>query len=404
MNRKTVFLILFLSVAFLSGCYSQKELTDLAIISALGIDKNENGRYVVTFQIVNPGNVAGGQQVSGGAQGPPITAFSVTGDNLVEISRKATTRLSRKMYYAHANLLVISEKLAKTEGILKLIDAFDRDPEFRNTASIVISRDVKAADFVKTLTPVDKIPSNKVIKTLKFSEQRWGRILDVNLQDVMKSLISPGKGLVLSGFRLFGDRPLGKTMQNIQQTNPLVTIRADGLAVFKDGKLVDWIEGKNAGGTLWILNKIKATDVDILWKKEKDAISYQVTRQQTKVSASMKKGVPVMLVDVRAEGGIGAVKVPVNLNSPNVILAVERALEKEIQKEIQGAVQHAQKDKSDIFGFGEVVHRTDPAAWKKLKHDWNDAAFPKVKVKVKVDAFVRRSGLRNKPFLSNFEK
>ncbi|MFD2879852.1 Ger(x)C family spore germination C-terminal domain-containing protein [Paenibacillus rhizoplanae] len=26
---------------------------------------------------------------------------------------------------------------------------------------------------------------------------------------------------------------------------------------------------------------------------------------------------------------------------------------------------------SDIFGFGEVIHRADPQAWKTWKTDWN---------------------------------
>lgn len=43
----------------LSGCWSNNELTDLAFVMAVGFDKGEDGKLVGTFQIVNPGNVAG---------------------------------------------------------------------------------------------------------------------------------------------------------------------------------------------------------------------------------------------------------------------------------------------------------------------------------------------------------
>ena len=175
MKRKGIFLSLILAgFALTSGCWSNKELNDLALVSALGIDKNEKGRYVGTFQIVNPANVAGGLQGGGGGQGPAVSVYSTSGDNLVEVSRRASTKISRRLYYAHTNLVVISEELAREEGISKIMDALDRDPEFRETATMVIARETKASDIIKTLTAIDKIPANKVIKTLKLTEKRWG--------------------------------------------------------------------------------------------------------------------------------------------------------------------------------------------------------------------------------------
>ena len=67
----------------------------------------------------------------------------------------------------------------------------------------------------------------------------------------------------------------------------------------------------------------------------------------------------------------------------------------EIKKEITLAIKQAQENKSDIFGFGDALHRSNPKAWKKMKSQWNDVYFPEVKTDISVDAFIRRSGLRN---------
>lgn len=405
MNHKWVFLCLMLTgMVLIPGCWSQKELNDLAIIAAFGIDKNEEGRYVGTYQIVNPGNVAGGLQGGGnGQQSPPVTVYASTGNNLVEVSRRASSRVSRRLYYAHTNLLVISDKLAKKEGITTILDALDRDPEFRKTATVVIAHNTKAADIVKTLTPIDKIPANKVIKTLKFTEKRWGEYVNISVREVMKSLASPGEEPIISGFHLNGNVKQGEKLDNIQETSPGAALRASGLAIFKEGKLIDWFQGETARGVIWGLDRIQATDVNINWEGKKEAIAYQVVRQKTKVSANIKKGKPKILIHVRAEGDIGEVRVPVNLMDPHVILKIEKALKKEIKKEINEAVQRAQKNKSDIFGFGEALYRSDPKAWKKMKHDWNDDYFPKLEVNVAVDAFIRRTGLRSNPYLSGRE-
>ncbi|MGD6840836.1 Ger(x)C family spore germination protein, partial [Bacillus thuringiensis] len=86
MKHKLVFLIILVTMTvLLSGCWSKKELTDLAIVAAMGVDKTEDGKYAITLQIINPGNVAGGMRGGGGGtESPPVTIYSATGNNLVE--------------------------------------------------------------------------------------------------------------------------------------------------------------------------------------------------------------------------------------------------------------------------------------------------------------------------------
>ncbi|MGE6833840.1 Ger(x)C family spore germination protein [Priestia megaterium] len=405
MKRKGAFLLLLMTmVVLLSSCWSKKELTDLAIVSAVGIDKTKDG-YQLTFQIINPGNVAGGMQGGGGGSlSPPITIYSAPGKNIDEASRRASGRISRRLYYAHANLVVIGEKLAREDGIIPLIDAFDRDPEFRNTSAIVIANHSTAADLVKTLTPVDKIPANKVLKTLEFTERKWGETVKLTLQQVMKGLQSPEEETIVAGFRLVGNHEKAQKLENLQESAPESTLRASGLAVLRKGKLIDWLYGGTARGTVWILDEIQGTDINIDWDGKKEAIAYQTVRQKTSVSAQVKNGQPHISVHARVEGDIGEMEVPVDITNPKVITKIEQALRKEIRKELQKAIEHAQKDKADIFGFGEVVHRTRPNQWKKLEPEWSNLYFSKLNVDINVEAYVRRAGLRNKSFLSGIKE
>ncbi|KRF51376.1 spore gernimation protein KC [Bacillus sp. Soil531] len=406
MKRKGVFLLLILTMTlFLTSCWSKKELTDLAIVAAMGLDKTKYGRYHITLQIINPGNVAGGMQGGGGGtQSPPITIYSASGNNIVEASRRASSRISRRLYYAHTNLVVVGEKLAKEEGLDTLIDGLDRDPEFRNTSTIVIANHSTAADLVKTLTPVDKIPANKILKTLEFTQRKWGENVKTSLQDVMTSIESPGKGTVVSGFRLVGNPQQAQKLDNLQESAPAATLRASGIAVLKQGKLVDWLYGKPARGTVWILDKIQGTDINIDWAGKKDAIAYQTVRQKTSVSAQVKNGKPHISVHTRVEGDIGDMEVPVDITNPKVITEIEQFVSKEIKKELVTAVERAQKNKTDILGFGEVIHRSRPKQFKRLKQEWNDVYFPKLNVDITVEAYVRRAGLRNKSFLSGLKE
>ncbi|PEE45056.1 spore gernimation protein KC, partial [Priestia megaterium] len=222
--------------------------------------------------------------------------------------------------------------------------------------------------------------------------------------EVMKSLESPGRGAVVSGFRLVGNAQQAQKLDNLQESAPAATLQASGIAVLKQGKLVDWLYGKPARGTVWILDKIQGTDININWEGKKESIAYQTVHQKTSVSAQVKNDQPHISVHTRVEGDLGEIGVPVDITNPKVITKIEQSVRKEIKKELKKAIERAQKNKTDIFGFGEVLHRTRPNQFKKLKMQWNDVYFPKLDVDITVEAYIRRAGLRNKSFLSGIKE
>ncbi|MGE7186781.1 Ger(x)C family spore germination protein [Peribacillus sp. NPDC006672] len=404
MNRKRLVLLLMLiGTTFTSGCWDKKELNEMAIVSAVGVDKNKEGKLVATFQIINPSNVAGALQ-GGGGTNPPISIYRASGDNILEMDIVASTKISRDMYFAHANLIVISEEIAKEEGINAVFDAFERSPEFRATTRIVIARGVKARDIVETLTAIDKVTAEKIIKTIESTEKQQGGSVNINLQEVIKNLVSTGKEPIISGFTVNGQKGKEDKMENTQSSDIKANPKAAGIGVFKDGKLVDWLDGDMAKGSMWVMDRIEHTNLNIDWKGKKDAITYQVIRQKTNVSIKMENGKPKVFIKVRAEGDIREANVPVNLGNPHVLIDIEKKLAKDLKKETEGAIVRAQKNKSDIFGFGEIMHESHPKVWKKLEKDWDDVTFPKLEAQVQVETFIRRTGLRNKPYLSNIKK
>ncbi|CUA80669.1 spore germination protein GerKC [Anoxybacillus suryakundensis] len=396
--KRYPFLIFMLFICtLLFGCWSKKELRDLALIIAVGIDKKD-GKYISTFQVVNPGNVAGATQRGGGSTGLPVALYTSTGDTLVEASRKASKQISRIPYYAHTNLVVVGEELAK-EGIQQIFDVVERNPQFRPTANIVIARKQTAKQLLSVLTPVDKIPANQMIKTLELTEMMWGENVGTRLREVIESFSLAGKEVIMSSFHVDGNRKHSDDQENVRTMEPTARLRASELAIFKRGKLVGWIGKEDARGVLWILDKIKQTAVTVDWKGEKEALSYKVVRAKTKVTAQLRNGKPIIFVTVATEGDIGETFVAIDFTDPKQIVALEKVMQQEIKSEIEKAVHVAQKKKSDIFGFGEVVHRTYPKEWKKMKKMWNDKYFPKLDVQVKVESFIRRTGLRTRSYI-----
>ncbi|KAF1677540.1 MULTISPECIES: Ger(x)C family spore germination protein [Bacillus] len=399
MGRKCLLAVLMLlSVIVLPGCWDKRELTDLAIISAIGIDRTKEGNYVLHLQIINPGNVAGGLQGGGAGDRPPVSVYSIEGDNMTEALRKASIKVSRRLYFAHTNLVVISEKLASEEGLDFVLDNLDRDTEFRTTATIVVAHKTKAENIVKILTPIDKIPSNKVNKTLDFTEAEYGRVIKTNIQDALKTLGDSTKATIIPGYMMIGDDKKGISMENTQATDPKAILQADGLAIFdKSGYLKYWIGDHESVGAVWLMNKIQHTFINADWGKTKNAVSLQVTHQSTKLVPGMRNGRPYIHVKVNVEGIIDAVRYPFQLSNPKVLAAIEQTLSKELEKEISHVVKKIKKNKIDFIGFGDKIYRKYPKQWEKMKDTWDEEYLPELPIDVKVDTYIRRTGLRNNP-------
>jgi spore germination protein KC len=166
-----------------------------------------------------------------------------------------------------------------------------------------------------------------------------------------------------------------------------------GSAVFKDDKLVGWLDEKETRGFNWITGKVKGgiLTVDKPEDSEKK-ISLEITRAKGKFVSSVKEGRVLVAAKINTEVNVGDVQGPWDPTiNPDSFKSIEDRMAKEIEKEVRAAVTKAQLLNSDIFGFGADLYRRNPQAWLQIKNQW-DQEFAQVEVEVKVKATIRRTG------------
>ncbi|WCK55676.1 Ger(x)C family spore germination protein [Aneurinibacillus sp. Ricciae_BoGa-3] len=384
-------------VLLLPGCWDSRDLKELAVVVAMGVDQApKTNEYRVSFQVVNPSAVAP-SSIGGGTGGnvTAVTVFTGTGKNLFEAIRKTSQKVPRRLFFAHIQILVIGENLAR-KGINELFDLFDRNHEARSTAMVLVARGANAESILSTLTSVEKIPANALIGKINRTSEVWSESANIKIDDVVKALTSKGSQPIISGVKLVGDPKKGRSKSNVEKTELPTLLEIKGIALFKNGKLKRWLDGEKARGTLWIQNKMKSTVVNVDCKDKKDAIGIQLIRSKTGVTAEVQAMKPIIHIHIREEGNVGEVKCPIDISKPEEITKLEKEWERETMKEVMKAVDVAQREKSDIFGFGDEVRRADPKAWGKMKNKWSEV-FAQSKVDVHVDAFIRLPGMQTKP-------
>ncbi|AJS58881.1 Ger(x)C family spore germination protein [Paenibacillus sp. IHBB 10380] len=398
MKRKGLLLCIFIILLiFVTGCWNRRELNDLAIAVGIAIDKSGN-QYKVSAQVVEPGEVSGKR----GGSVAPVTLYQATGDTILEALRQMTTISPRKIYLAHIRILVLSESLAR-EGIRDSLDLMSREPETRNDYFIVVAKQAMAEDMLKILTNLEKVPSIRLFSTLETSAKQWAPTTTVNLDKLISELVSEGRHPVLTGLNVIGDKKIGESKRNVETVPSPADMQYSGLAVFRKDKLIGWLSDEEGKAYNYIDNNIKST-VGHVNCPDGGKLSLKVIRSNTKVKGSLRDEHPRIHIEVQSEANVGEVQCHLDLTKTETIAEVEKLADQKTEEFIEKTIKKMQQEyKIDIFGFGEVIRRSYPKAWKKLKKNW-DQTFVNIPVNVKVTHKIPYLGKISNSFLEDMKE
>lgn len=392
--KKCMFVLLILSL-FLTGCWDRRELNELGITLAIGIDKVED-EYQVTAQVVVPSEISA--KTSTGRS--PVTLFQANGETVYEALRKITKSSPRKIYPGHLRTLVLGEDLAE-EGIAESLDFLSRDWELRSDFFVVIAKDMTAGEVLNVTTTIENIPANHMFNTLKTSEAFWAATNGFLLDELIANLTIDGKEPVLTGILVTGEK-MGSSKQNVESITPSTQIKYDELAVFKKDKLVGWLTERQSRGYNGIVNEVQKT-VTAISCPEKGKATLEIIQFDSKIKGKINKGKPEVDVNIKVKGNVGEVECQINLNDQETIVKLEKNTENKMEEIFNMTIETVQKQfKSDIFGFGEAIHRSNPKEWKKIKKQW-DEEFPELTANVKVDVKIVHTGTEGNSFLDEIE-
>ncbi|MFX3636134.1 MAG: Ger(x)C family spore germination protein [Candidatus Pristimantibacillus sp.] len=379
--------IILICLLMLTGCWSRRELNELLIVLGIGIDW-EDGEYLVSFQVVNPGEIS--LQKKGGDR-PPGTLFQGKGKTIFEAARSLTAEAPRKVYMGHLQLYVIGESLAR-RGISDFIDNSLRDNELRMDFNLVIARGTKAEDILKLYTPVEKLPSYSMLQSLQTSEKSWAPTVAVTMDEVLDKLSSVGTELALTGIHLVGDPKMAKSKKNVESFLPASRFRYWGIAVFKDDKLIGWLNERESKGYTDITNNLDSTSIELPCGNNK-YMGIEITSSNSKLESMINKGMPEVNVQIRADANI--IDRPcrdVDLTDPATIKQIQDEAVIIIQSNAEAAVNKAKRMKSDVLGFGSKFGKEHSAYWEEVKDNWSDEHFPHLKINYDIKLLIHKTG------------
>lgn len=387
-----------LLLTFATGCWNRRELNTLAIQLGTGIDKIGD-QYQIAVQVVDPSEVAAAK--SAATVRSPVVMYKATASSLFEAYRTLTVSSPRKIYGSHIRVLIIGESLART-GIDKVLDLLSRDPELRTDYYIMIARGTSAENVLKILTPLEKIPANKLFASLDTSSKAWAPTTAFTLDQLISQMVVEGQHPVLTGVVIKGDPKPGESQANVKQIEPSAYLKLSGLAVFKGARLVGWLNRDESKGYNILMDNIKSTAANLTCP-DGGTIVLEILRSKTKVKGEVANDEPAIHVQMKSEANIAEVNCKIDLSDPMTIHNLEiQAAQKSIEL-MENSVKVMQtRYNSDIFGFGQVIYRSNPKYWSKKSGDW-DSLFRQLQVKYKAEFLIRRTGTTGNSFVQDIK-
>lgn len=375
LSKVVAVILVGLGSLLLPGC-DIKEVDDLNVVIALGVDQINDGSVRVTAQLVNPANVpsASGGESGGGVTGQASIVRVETGSSIEEAVEKFDQEVPHHVYLAHNTLVVFGNAYAE-HGIGRAFDYLERNRYFRRNQLFVVTSGT-ARDLLSASSEPE--PLNAFgIRALVQQTADLFHIANSEQQKVMQEYLSPSQASIVS-------------LVDLDTANHPVM---KGVAVFRGTKMADVLTLDETKALAWLLGNTRQVEIHLPCDGRGSNVqtTIRLMSSNTKVVPQLRNNGLCFLVSVRAQAGIERL-CPNEHMSEKTYTEVENKTAEYMEREIKAVVAKLQTDDVDACQFGTRLFRKDPRYWRQISQSWSDD-FAAAQVTCNVRVQVLRSSL-----------
>lgn len=368
-------ILLLLPILFLTGCQNYRELNDLAIATAIEVDKIDN-EFHLLVQVANPKN----QNDASSANQPQFVTYESKGNTLQEAFRNIVKESSRKIYGMHVQLLVITENIAK-EDLQSMLDFFFRNVEIRKEFYVILDTTKDDNKLLKVLTPVTNLSSQSIMETLETNNKFLGISNLVTFNDLMDTFLDDNKELVLPTIYMEGNYEEGKNEEILKETDTETKIFLGNMAIFKDEKLLGYLTKEESITVNLLKNEIKDALITYECSKDKYTTS-EITLDKTEIKIDLKT--LKININIKGTGTLSEYQCEKDLTKEKEIKKINKELNNYIEKTVKQSINSINKKyNSDIYNLKDMIYKQDTKYYNKIKDNYYEEIFNKLTFEVK---------------------
>ncbi|MDD9267065.1 Ger(x)C family spore germination protein [Paenibacillus sp. GCM10023248] len=374
--------VLLLMIAILTGCWDQREPNQLAFINGAAMDLTKDGKFEISSLLAIPAVIGGG--LNGGGDGGNKKSFhvvSATGKDFMDAGQNLQTQLSRQLFYGHRQTILVGQRMAEY-GIASFIDMVIRNPQSEMRSTIYVVKDGDAKDLLSMEPIFDPYTSTELV-----SQQDTLQINPYYYRNFLSESLSQGTYPLLPAVSM---TPLKKYVY----TGSAILNKDNGL------KLAGFLNTRESFYANWITGKQKGFIITSYITQGNGNISLNMQKLDRRIRVNLVNDQIQIEVRLVGKGSIVENNATLDPTARKDLQIIQDEFNLTTQNSVQQLIDKVQKEyKTDIFGFGEVVHRKYPKQWKNLEKDWSHT-FSQLQVSVKVDIHCKEPGQTTSSIMS----
>lgn len=365
MRKKVKLISLCLALVFiLSGCWNYRSLNDISIVSGLAVDMDpESNEYKLSFEMVDlTGDIS--------SSGPKAKLIESRGKTIFDAARNAKRRLEKRLFFGNAQILVLSEEIAKGGHVMHLIDWFLRDAELRETAHVIVSQEKTAAEILSVKGINNAVVAFEIENIIMDDKTATSSTSNLMLYQIYNTLHAEGLSLTLPAFH-----------KVINDGEPASEV--NGSAVFKEQNMIGYLTPEESKYLLFVLNEVEGGILTLSAKEqEQDDVSLEISENKTKQSFEVENRQLKITVDTETRVYLAEVGDEFDALDEEMVTSLESAAGAKLKQGIEDVIRKVQSEyRSDIFGFGNTIHKKNSKLWSSISDYWDDL-FPTLDVTV----------------------
>lgn len=376
------FLLIAYCFLFLTGCWSNIELDETALVHGVGIDKTEDNMLNISFEIVKPGGNQnsrhGSTQDDNNQMGGEHIILELKTNSLLDGARESIKYTKRKLDFGHTEAWIIGEELAK-ENFIRALDVVRRDQMLRLNSHIFITKD-DPANVLNTSTLYENLVATELAASIE-QTQFMSEYSPITLRGLYKLLEGP----IRNGYI---------PIISIEEVHDNQITAIEGTAVIKKDRMIGELDRIETAGLNILLDRVKGGSIRTFIEKD-ELVSLEVISLKTKTTSTLKEKSVEATIDIKVKGTLGDNMTFNKKVDRNFLQKVEKAISERTKKVVQTTLQKLQQDlKTDITHIGIRTHKDYPKEWRYIQSNWNEI-FANAKVTINVETNVVHKGLIN---------
>lgn len=379
--------IVFLSLLFVSGCWSSIEIDERGFGVGVAFDIGEESQFKnseragfpkqdlvsVTYQFINPRPAS--QDNSAVREQKPYMNMTQTGDSIHQIVRQFAIENEHPVFMPHLKVVVISEELLSMLSLDQILDFHFRDNEVRLSSLVFVSSG-KAYETMETKQN-EEIPAFRLVE---MTENRYRTT----------KLLSPVPLAKLLGKMHSGSSFL---LQNVDSANGEAKLSGAAVINGKTNKCQGFFNEEELEGYTWLTGDIEGGVVKTFDEETDQIVIFEVDSVGNTITSTVDGNKISFDVNIESEGRLS--ESWINSEEPidnESIKRIQKEIEEKVAQLITGVLEKMQKEyEVDVAGFGEHLRINHPRVWEKIKDDW-DQTFRDVPITLNVTITIAEYG------------